>query len=309
MTEIVKARNVSMKFKAVEALTNVSLDVAPGEQVALLGHNGAGKTTLFRIILGFIKPTAGSISIAGFAPGSDGARRAVSYLPEQVAFPKMLTGREVVRFYARLKGAALEDVQAVLDKVELVEAADRRVDTYSKGMRQRLGLAQALVGNPRLLLLDEPTSGLDPLSRQHFYELIADVSRRGCSVLLSSHGLSELEARTDRVAILRKGRLVADGPLAELQHQADLPIRFRVRAATGAVGSVHAEIGGGRINCASVELYCARRDKMRILSKISGLGAQVEDVDVASPTLDEVYRYFSNNGIEQTQRGDIQCTA
>ncbi|MEP3437440.1 MAG: ABC transporter ATP-binding protein [Hoeflea sp.] len=304
MSEIVKASNVSMKFKAVDALTDVSLSVAPGEQVALLGHNGAGKTTLFRLILGFIKPTAGSISIAGFEPGSDSARRTVSYLPEQVAFPKMLTGREVVRFYARLKGAALDDVQSVLDKVELVEAADRRVDTYSKGMRQRLGLAQALVGKPDLLLLDEPTSGLDPLSRQHFYDLIADVARQGGAVLLSSHGLSELEAKTDRVAILRQGRLVANGPLAELQHEADLPIRIRVRTSATAIDRVHAEIGGGRINGASVEVFCDRGDKMRMLSKISGLGAQVEDVDVAAPTLDEVYRYFSKIGADEApQRG------
>jgi len=299
MTEIVKAQNVSMKFKGVDALTNVSLSVAPGEQVALLGHNGAGKTTLFRLILGFIKPTTGSISIAGFAPGSDAARRTVSYLPEQVAFPKMLTGREVVRFYAKLKGAALDDVQTVLDKVELVEAADRRVDTYSKGMRQRLGLAQALVGKPDLLLLDEPTSGLDPLSRQHFYELIAEVARRGGSVLLSSHGLSELEAKTDRVAILRKGELVANAPLADLQHEANLPIRIRVRASVNAIDKVHAEIGGGRINGASVELFCTRGEKMRILSQISGLGEQVEDVDVAAPTLDEVYRYFSKIGADE----------
>lgn len=296
MTQIVQAHDVSMKFKAVDALTNVSLDVAPGEKVALLGHNGAGKTTLFRLVLGFITPTHGSISIAGAAPGSDAARRTVSYLPEQVAFPKMLTGREVVRFYAKLKGGAPEDVQTVLDKVELVEAADRRVETYSKGMRQRLGLAQALVGKPDLLLLDEPTSGLDPLSRQHFYELIADVAQRGGSVLLSSHGLSELEARTDRVAILRKGQLVANGPLADLQNEANLPIRIRVRAAAGSVDRVHAEIGGGRINCASVELLCARAEKMRLLSKIGGLGGLVEDVDVAAPTLDEVYRYFSNTG-------------
>lgn len=305
MSEIIKATNISMNFKAVDALTDVSIDVAPGEQVALLGHNGAGKTTLFRIILGFIKPTAGSISIAGFEPGSDGARRTVSYLPEQVAFPKMLTGREVVRFYAKLKGAALDDVQSVLGKVELVDAADRRVDTYSKGMRQRLGLAQALVGKPDLLLLDEPTSGLDPLSRQHFYELIADVARQGGAVLLSSHGLSELEAKTDRVAILRKGQLVANAPLADLQHQANLPIRIRVRATPEAVEKVHAEIGGGRINCASVELYCAIGDKMRILSKISGLGGQVEDVDVAAPTLDEVYRYFSKTDTGEAQRGAL----
>lgn len=303
MTEIVKAQNVSMRFKAVDALTSVSLNVAPGEQVALLGHNGAGKTTLFRLILGFIKPTAGSISIKGFAPGSDASRRVVSYLPEQVAFPKMLTGREVVRFYAKLKGAALEDVQSVLAKVDLVEAADRRVESYSKGMRQRLGLAQALVGKPDLLLLDEPTSGLDPLSRQHFYELIADVARQGGSVLLSSHGLSELEAKTDRVAILRKGELVANGPLADLQHEANLPIRIRVRAASSAIESVHAEIGGGRINGASVELFCSRGDKMRILSKISGLGAQVEDFDVAPPTLDQIYRHFSKIGVDEAPRG------
>jgi len=305
MSEIVNARNVTMKFKAVNALTNVSLDVAPGEQVALLGHNGAGKTTLFRLILGFIKPTAGAITIAGHAPGSDAARRIVSYLPEQVAFPKMLTGREVVRFYARLKGAPLEDVQAVLAKVDLIEAADRRVDTYSKGMRQRLGLAQALVGRPRLLLLDEPTSGLDPLSRQHFYELIAEVSRQGGSVLLSSHGLSELEARTDRVAILRKGELVADAPLATLQQQADLPIRIRVRAAADAIDKVHASIGGGRINCASLELLCARADKMRVLTTISALGALVEDIDVTSPTLDAIYRHFSKTGAGDAAREDL----
>ncbi|MDP2122118.1 MAG: ABC transporter ATP-binding protein [Hoeflea sp.] len=303
MSEIVKARNVSMKFKAVDALTDVSLDVAPGEQVALLGHNGAGKTTLFRILLGFIRPTAGSISIAGFTPGSDGARRIVSYLPEQVAFPKMLTGREVVRFYARLKGAPLDDVQAVLAKVDLVDAADRRVETYSKGMRQRLGLAQALVGRPALLLLDEPTSGLDPLSRQHFYELIAEVARQGGAVLLSSHGLSELEAKTDRVAILRKGQLVADAPLSDLQREANLPIRIRVRAASSEIDSVHAEMGGARINGASVELFCELGDKMRILSRISGLGAKVEDVDVSPPTLDQIYRHFSKVGDDETPRG------
>ncbi len=170
-------------------------------------------------------------------------------------------------------------------------------------MRQRLGLAQALVGKPALLLLDEPTSGLDPLSRQHFYELIAEVARHGGSVLLSSHGLSELEAKTDRVAILRKGELVANAPLADLQREANLPIRIRVRAATGALENVHAELGGGPINGASLELFCARGDKMAILSRISGLGGQVEDVDVSAPTLDEVYRHFSKIGATDAARG------
>lgn len=304
MNEIIKARNVGMKFKAVTALTDVSIDVAPGEQVALLGHNGAGKTTLFRLILGFIKPTAGTISIDGHMPGSNPSRQIVSYLPEQVMFPKMLTGREIVRFYARLKGAPADEVQAVLRKVDLIDAADRRVATYSKGMRQRLGLAQALVGRPGLLLLDEPTSGLDPISRQHFYELTADVARQGGSVLLSSHGLSELEAKTDRVAILRNGELVANGPLAELQKEADLPIRIRVRASADAVDEVYALIGGKRLNCASVELLCPRSAKMQTLGKISSLGARVEDVDMTPPTLDEIYRHFSNLGTEPNMRSE-----
>lgn len=295
MNEIVSAREITMKFKALEALKQVSIDVAPGEQVALLGHNGAGKTTLFRIVLGFINPTHGTIAIAGYRAGSRAARGVLSYLPEQVAFPKMLTGREIVEFYARLKDAARADVQKVLQKVDLAEAADRRVDTYSKGMRQRLGLAQALVGNPGLLLLDEPTSGLDPISRQHFYELTAEVAARGGAVLLSSHGLSELEAKTDRVAILRKGELVADGPLAQLQKEANLPIRLQIRASADAVEEVHAKLGGSRLNCASVELFCSIDDKMRTLAAVGALGTRVEDVDVSPPTLDEIYRYYSQS--------------
>lgn len=294
MSHLLSAQDINVRFKAVRALNDVSLGVAPGEKVALLGHNGAGKTTLFRCVLGFISPGNGVLEIAGHAPGSAAARRLVSYLPEQVAFPKVLTGREIVAFYARLKGAPRDDIQAVLKKVDLVEAADRRVDTYSKGMRQRLGLAQALVGTPQLLLLDEPTSGLDPISREHFYDLIRQVAARGGAVLLSSHGLSELEARTDRVAILRKGHLVADGPLAGLQRQADLPIRIRIQAKPGSVDRVHETMGGKRLNCASVEVTCSITEKMRTLATINALGPQVEDVDVAPPTLDEIYRFYSS---------------
>lgn len=301
MTNTVDACNVSVRFKSVDALKSVSLAVEPGERVALLGHNGAGKTTLFRTILGFLAPTSGSIRIAGNPAGSNPARRFVSYLPESVAFPKMLTGREILSFYADLKGARRDNVADVLRKVDLEEAADRRVETYSKGMRQRLGLAQALVGTPGLLLLDEPTSGLDPISRQQFYELTRIAASNGAAVLLSSHGLSELEAKTDRVAILRKGELVANGPLAELQREADLPIRIRVLASQGRVDHVHAKLGGMRINGASVELQSPVADKMRTLAKISKLGASVEDVDVSSPTLDEIYCHFSR----QTENGGV----
>jgi Cu-processing system ATP-binding protein len=298
MNMILHTHNVSRHFKDVEALKGVSLDVASGEKVALLGHNGAGKTTLFRVILGFLRAHGGSVSINGQPPGSRLARRDVSYLPENVAFPKMLTGREIISFYAKLKSADARQVESALEKVDLADAADRRCGGYSKGMRQRLGLAQAIVGSPKLILLDEPTSGLDPISRQRFYTLIGDIAGKGTAVLLSSHGLSELELKTDRVAILRRGELVANGSLAELQRSANLPIRIRVRSNSDDVESVHRRFGGERVNGESVEFDCARPDKMDRLSAISQLGTAVSDVDISSPSLDEVYRYFSREDAE-----------
>ncbi len=301
MNMVLLTQNVSRRFKDIEALKGVSLDVAAGEKVALLGHNGAGKTTLFRVILGFLRADDGHVCINGQPPGSRLARRDVSYLPEAVAFPKMLTGREIVSFYAKLKNADADEVGSALEKVDLAEAADRRCGGYSKGMRQRLGLAQAIVGNPKLMLLDEPTSGLDPISRQRFYELIGEIAGRGTAVLLSSHGLSELELKTDRVAILRKGEVVANGSLAELQRSANLPIRIRVRSNSDHVESVHSRLGGERVNGESVEFDCPRPDKMDRLSVISQLGKAVSDVDISSPSLDEVYRYFSS---DDADRGD-----
>ncbi len=303
MKIVLNTKGVSKRFKSVEALRDVSIDVSPGERVALLGHNGAGKTTLLRIILGFLRMDAGTVEIAGHTPGSASARRLISYLPENVAFPKMLTGREIVSYYTKLKGLPASEIMPALEKVDLADAADRRCGTYSKGMRQRLGLAQALVGEPSLLLLDEPTTGLDPISRQHFYDLVSDLASRGSAVLLSSHGLSELEAKTDRVAILRKGQLVANAPLAELQHTANLPIRIRVQSTAASVERVHDQFGGKRINGATVEFDCAQPEKMDRLSAISQLGTAVTDVEVSPPSLDEIYRYFSTseNGKEVEQ--------
>jgi len=298
MSMVLQTQNVSRRFKDVEALRGVSLDVGPGEKVALLGHNGAGKTTLFRIILGFLRADGGHVCINGQPPGSRLARRDVSYLPESVAFPKMLTGREIVSFYAKLKNTDADEADRALEKVDLAAVADRRCGGYSKGMRQRLGLAQAIVGSPKLMLLDEPTSGLDPISRQRFYSLIGEIAGNGTAVLLSSHGLSELALETDRVAILRKGEVVANGSLAELQRSANLPIRIRVRSNSSHVESVHSRFGGERINGESVEFDCAGPDKMDRLSAISRLGNAVSDVEISSPSLDEVYRHFSGENVD-----------
>lgn len=287
--------DVSKRFGKVQALDRVSLSLTPGERVALLGHNGAGKTTLFRAVLGFIACDGGAIRIDGAMPGATGARAAIAFLPENVAFPKVLTGFEVLALYARLKSARRDQIAGVLERVGLSDAANRRVGTYSKGMRQRLGLAQALIGAPRLLLLDEPTSGLDPLSRNDFYAILDEVSATGTAVLLSSHSLSEVEAKTDRVAILRQGRLVADASLARLQADAGLPIRIRVSATSTSVAEVSDRLGGERVNGTAVELVFPAQDKMRRLAAVSALGDLVRDVEISQPSLDDIYRHFSTD--------------
>jgi Cu-processing system ATP-binding protein len=287
---------VSKRFGKKTVVDEVSLRIAAGERVALLGHNGAGKTTLMKMVLGLSRPSGGAIFVLGQAPGSPAARRTSAYLPENIAFNPALSGTETLRFYARLKGADPRQTGSLLDKVGLAEAGRQAVRTYSKGMRQRLGLAQALIGTPRLLLLDEPTSGLDPVSRQMFYDVVAELAGRGTAILLSSHALTEVEARTERVAIMRGGKLLADDRLAALAARAALPIRIRVEARAGQADEVAARLGGARMNGRRVELSCGSGGKLAALRRVAALGDLIEDVDVALPNLDDVYRHYSGGG-------------
>lgn len=286
------------RFGKVEALSDVSLAVAPGERVALLGHNGAGKSTLIKMILGLLRPSAGEIRVAGAAPGSPAARLATAYLPEQVAFHKALTGREQLALFARLAGEPAKVVDPLLERVGLGPAARRRIGTYSKGMRQRLGLAQTLLGRRSVALLDEPTSGLDPISRHELYAVIDEMAANGTAILIASHALTELEARTDRIAILRQGRLVADDTLPRLAQRAALPIRIRLTAEEGAADHVQATLGGERINGASVLLHCAAEDKMEQLTRISAMGRAVRDVDMSPPSLEDLYRHYCGETVQ-----------
>ncbi|WP_372886276.1 ABC transporter ATP-binding protein [Shimia sp.] len=272
-------------------LHDVSLTVSPGERVALLGHNGAGKSTLIKAVLGLIPIEGGSISVAGHRPGRGAARAATAFLPEAVSFHPALTGREQLTLFARLSGTRA-DIPGLLERVGLAEALDRRIGTYSKGMRQRLGLAQVLLGHPKVALLDEPTSGLDPISRQDLYAIIDELAASGCAVLIASHALTEVEARTDRIAIMRRGHLVADDTLEGLSARAGLKTRLRVRATQNA-DLIASQVGGTRINGASVEIYCAAEDKMTELRRIAELGEAVADIDITPPRLDDLYRHFA----------------
>ncbi|WP_170332412.1 ABC transporter ATP-binding protein [Ruegeria arenilitoris] len=288
--------HVSKDRGKIRVLDDITLSLAPGQRVALLGHNGAGKSTLIKSILGLTPIQGGTIRIGDTTPGTAQARRNTAYLPEAVSFHPALTGREQLTLFAKLSGTKA-DVPGLLDRVGLSDALDRRIGAYSKGMRQRLGLAQVLLGQPKVALLDEPTSGLDPISRQDLYAIIDELAAQGTAVLIASHALTEVEARTDRIAIMRKGRMVADDTLSNLSALAGLPIRLKVRASANP-DALAAELGGNRINGASVELLCAPDDKMEALRRIAGLGDAVADVEMTPPKLEDLYRHYAQEEMQ-----------
>ncbi|SEK03049.1 Cu-processing system ATP-binding protein [Cribrihabitans marinus] len=288
--------NVSKDRGRTRVLQDIDLSLRPGERVALLGHNGAGKSTLFKCILGLTPLSSGAIDVTGAAPGSGAARSATAFLPESVSFHPALTGREQLALFARLAGQRA-DIPALLDRVGLGDAMDRRIGAYSKGMRQRLGLAQVLLGRPKLALLDEPTSGLDPISRHDLYAIIDELAGQGTAVLIASHALTEVEARTDRIAILRRGVKVADDTLANLSDHAGLPIRLRVRATTDAEALAR-DMGGTRVNGVSVELTCTPAGKMAALRRVAAMGDAVADLDMIPPRLEDLYRHYAKEGAQ-----------
>jgi Cu-processing system ATP-binding protein len=287
---------VAKSFAGLSVLQQINLTVKAGERVALLGHNGAGKSTLMKLILGLLPVDAGRIEVLGATPGSPAARSLCAYLPENVAFHSSLTGLEQIELFLKLRGEPAREAPVLLESVGLGEAAKRRIGSYSKGMRQRVGLAQALIGKPKLLILDEPTSGLDPVSRRDFYEILDRLSADGSAILLSSHALTELEARTDRIVILSKGRLVADDTLAGLRRQAALPTRIQIAARSGMANEVARKLSAGRRNGAMVDLLCSPENKLSRLSDIAELREMIDDLEVMPPSLDDIYNHFSRKG-------------
>lgn len=294
MTPTVSVQSVAKSYGNAKALRDVSFDLRPGQLSALVGHNGAGKTTLIKLMLGLIHPAAGRIRVLGQDPaaGEFSARRQLGYLPENVAFNSALTGRETLAFYARLKQVAPATGWPLLERVGLIDAADRRVGTYSKGMRQRLGLAQALLGRPRVLLLDEPTSGLDPALRLTFYEILQELRDDGATVLISSHALHELEDRAEHVLIMNRGLLVAQGTLAELRTLSQLPVRVSFNLA-GADETLPDWMSGEAVGTPHERVVLVRdaTQKMALL-RAAANDQRVTNIEITAPTLDDLYAHF-----------------
>ncbi|HVZ03614.1 ABC transporter ATP-binding protein [Hyphomicrobium sp.] len=298
MTAIAELDHVTKRYGAIEAVRDVSLKLEAGETVALVGHNGAGKTTLFKLMVGLSRPTSGSIRVLGDDPaaGEFAARKRLGYLPESVSFNGALTGREVLSFYVRLKDVPMAKIDELLARVGLTAASNRPIRTYSKGMRQRLGLIQALFGDPLLLLLDEPTTGLDPALRQEFYEIVQELQQAGATIVLSSHALTELEERARRVIIMNRGVVVANGSIEQLHRIAGLPVRIRVTVASGQAQGLAALVGPvpnwREINGHLVEFDAAPGAKIALIRRATDKGGPAEDVTIIQPTLDDLYAHF-----------------
>jgi len=232
---ILRTENLRVEYKSREgrqgikvALHGLNLSVYSGEVFGFLGPNGAGKTTTMNVLLGFVRPTSGEAYIFGTSVRDPIARQRIGYLPEQTYYYKFLSAEEILRFYAKIFRIPKREVEpridSVLKLVELEEARKRAIKTYSKGMQQRIGLAQALINNPDLLILDEPTSGLDPIGRMKVREIIQRLKQEGKTVFFSSHELGEVETVCDRVGILNAGELRTEGRVADLvnQHRCNL---------------------------------------------------------------------------------------
>jgi ABC-2 type transport system ATP-binding protein len=225
-----EAHALRKDFGPTVAVQDLTLSVPRGEVFGFLGPNGAGKTTSIKMLLGLVHPTSGGGRLLGAPIGATRARARVGYLPEHFAFHEWLRGRELLRFHGRLlglRGSPLEQaLEGLLRRVELSQAGDQCLREYSKGMRQRIGLAQALLGEPDLVFLDEPTSGLDPLGRLLVRDVIRDLKARGTTVFLNSHLLSEVEVTCDRVAFVKSGQVVREMTLGAAERDLEVELRL-----------------------------------------------------------------------------------
>jgi len=268
---IFSAQGLAKRYGRVEALGGVDLAVDAGELVGLLGPNGAGKSTLVKIAVGLVRPSSGTATVCGSPAGSAAARAALGYLAELFRFPGWYSADELLALHQRLARSAggERERRDLLELVGLSDARDRRVEAMSKGMQQRLGIAQALIGSPKVLFLDEPTSALDPAGRRTVRRLLEQLKDRGVAVLLNSHLLSEIELVCDRVTILLDGRVVAEGAPSALARPRGVEI----------------ETDEG------VRLFdtAAREDAPRLVEELVASGRRVYGVRVLTSTLEDVY--------------------
>ena len=299
--KVIEVRQITKHYGPIQAVDGVDMAVEAGEVFGLIGHNGAGKSTLFKMMLGLVPASSGEIRIDGSPVRGEEFRRVrrhLGYLPENVVFYDNLSGLETLAFFASLKGVDHGECAPLLARVGLSAAASRRVKGYSKGMRQRLGFAQALLGQPKLLFLDEPTNGLDPEGIRDFYLILKEMKSEGATIILTSHILSEIQERVDRLAIMKTGKIQAIGTVQSLREQMALPLRFELRLADGAEAELQrvvAMLDGAKVSVDGerATVHCQRESKMPVLQALAALGGRVTDLHIREPSLEDVFLGYS----------------
>ena len=294
-SNVIEIDHAARRFGEIHAVRDVSLAVQQGEIFGLIGPNGAGKSTLFRLVLGLLPLSSGEIRIKGRAVRGEAfrqVRRRVGYLPENVVLYDNLSALETLWFFAGLKDVQRTSCLPLLEKVGLGAVAHRRVGGFSKGMRQRLGFAQALLGEPTLLLLDEPTSGLDPEGIRDFYQTLHALRAEGVTVLVTSHILAEIQQRVDRLAIMREGRIHATGTVQSLRESAGLRVRYQICAKPGRLQSLQDALSRSgmplKANGDHLTVECRQESKMAVLGALCAIATDVADIQIREPSLEDI---------------------
>src|SRR5690606_891224 len=307
MSTVIETKGLVKRYGRIAAVDGVDLTVEKGEVFGLLGPNGSGKTTTILLLLGLTEPTAGTVRVLGLDPLRNplAVKRRVGYMPDQIGFYDNLTGRENLLYTARLLGLsgaeASKRIDEALERVRLVEAGERRVSTYSRGMRQRLGLAEVLIKQAEIAILDEPTSGLDPQSTQELLDLILALSREGMTIVLSSHLLAMVQSVCDRVALFSRGRIGLSGRVEDLTSDVlggthvveveaqDVDLAQALADAPHITGVTQQRPGLWRVDADED----ARRE---IARRVVMAGGRLTAMSIRHTTLDEVYvRFFEED--------------
>lgn len=288
-------RSITKRFGRLTAVDGLNLSVEAGQLFGLLGPNGAGKSTLLKIMTGLIRPTSGWVEIAGLPPSHPVARKSIGYLPELFRFPGWMTGRELLWFHGDLLGMSArrcsERSAEVLETSGLEAAADRKIAQYSKGMQQRIGLAQAILGRPTVLFLDEPTSALDPVGRVMVRRLLQKVKGEGTAVFLNSHMLTDVELICDRVAIMQQGKVVREGTIDDISGRVAVTVKLDALPA-----GLLEEVEGlfGRVVCPNgrpeFQVEVDRRDAVPELAKLLvSKGRKIYGLEPRHASLEDVF--------------------
>lgn len=292
------------------AVKDVSYQIPRGEIFALLGHNGAGKSTLIKMILGLVKPSSGQIIIDGHIcwEKPNEIRMKLGYLPERMNFYDNLTAWETICFFAQLKGLPEARCHEVLEQVGLKDAKYKRVGAFSKGMQQRLGLAQAIIHRPQLLILDEPTTGLDPMGILELKKMLRSWNEGGTTIFFSSHNLGDVQELAHRVAIMYRGEMVALGTLAELRTRLHLKVKMRLQLAheypyPWLMQLANKGLGPMDVGEDQLMITCELEEKGKVLEKILAAGVHISDLQIDEPGLEVIYQEVMKR-MEQTVNGN-----